>query len=224
VCATCPRPRPSFARHCLCQCGCVRARKWLAQRAREKMGDHMSADVTVTAASVRPAPRSRCAGRCSPPNASAAGRPGRPAARGQALVAAPLPPKRQMGGMGNPSGGPAGNRLSVQAFFFRNCAMRRVKIVERPSETYPYAAVDQKTGEIPLRLPDRATLIALCGRLGWTVHEESTRAGKDAADLQQRIGVRGTGYTARRGDHRRRLGGASKYTSAYRPRGRYLGE
>ena len=50
--------------------------------------------------------------------------------------------------------------------------MRHIKIVERLGETYSYAAVDQKTGEIPLRLPGRATLIALCGRLGWAVHEE----------------------------------------------------
>jgi hypothetical protein len=35
--------------------------------------------------------------------------------------------------------------------------MRHIKIVERRGETYSYAAVDQKTGEIPLRLSDRAT-------------------------------------------------------------------
>jgi hypothetical protein len=29
--------------------------------------------------------------------------------------------------------------------------MRRVKIVEKPNETYSYAAVDQQTGEVLLR-------------------------------------------------------------------------
>lgn len=97
-------------------------------------------------------------------------------------------------------------------------AMRCIKIVERLGETYPYAAVDQKTGEILLRLPDRATLIALCGRLGWAVHEESKSASQVcAADVQQRAAA---GHTTRR----HRLGGASKYTSARRRRaGRYLG-
>lgn len=47
--------------------------------------------------------------------------------------------------------------------------MRRVKIIERPRETYSYAAVDQQTGEIPLRLSERADLVALCRRLGWVV-------------------------------------------------------
>ena len=65
--------------------------------------------------------------------------------------------------------------------------MRHIKIVERLGETYSYAAVDQKTGEIPLRLPGRATLIALCGRLGWAVHEESKSASQACApNMQQR--------------------------------------
>jgi hypothetical protein len=48
--------------------------------------------------------------------------------------------------------------------------MRRVTIVKKPNEiTYCYVAVDQDTGEVPLRLTDRDELIALCYRLGWTV-------------------------------------------------------
>jgi len=86
--------------------------------------------------------------------------------------------------------------------------MRHIKIVERLGETYSYAAVDQKTGEIPLRLPDRAALIALCGRLGWAIHEESKSANMRAPQAA----------AGRRRSHtrRRRLGGASKYTSARR--------
>ena len=95
--------------------------------------------------------------------------------------------------------------------------MRHIKIVERRGETYSYAAVDQKTGEIPLRLSDRATLIALCGRLGWAVHEASKFASQAGApNMQQRAATR---HTTRR----HRLGGASKYTSARRRRRRDLG-
>jgi hypothetical protein len=69
--------------------------------------------------------------------------------------------------------------------------MRHIKIVERRGETYSYAAVDQKTGEIPLRLSDRATLIALCGRLWWAVHEESKFASQAGApNMQQRAATR----------------------------------
>jgi hypothetical protein len=32
--------------------------------------------------------------------------------------------------------------------------MRRVKIIERPNETYTFAAIDQQTGEIPLQLTE----------------------------------------------------------------------
>ena len=66
--------------------------------------------------------------------------------------------------------------------------MRRVRIVERPGETYTYAAVDRETGEVPLQLADRAALIALCERLGWAVHEEM-RADKPREE-RQRIGER----------------------------------
>jgi hypothetical protein len=49
--------------------------------------------------------------------------------------------------------------------------MRRVKIVDEPDKTYAYAAVDQRTGEIPLRHHDRTELIALCRRLEWRIDE-----------------------------------------------------
>jgi hypothetical protein len=39
--------------------------------------------------------------------------------------------------------------------------MRHVKIIERPNKTYPFAAIDQQTGEIPLRLTERGDLVAL---------------------------------------------------------------
>ena len=44
------------------------------------------------------------------------------------------------------------------------------------NETYSYAAVDQQTGEVPLRLSDRHALVALCQRLGWAVEEKSKLA------------------------------------------------
>jgi hypothetical protein len=53
--------------------------------------------------------------------------------------------------------------------------MRRVQIVEKPTETYSYAALDRQTGEVLLRLSDRHALIALCQRLEWAVEEKSTR-------------------------------------------------
>ena len=58
--------------------------------------------------------------------------------------------------------------------------MRRVLIVEKPNETYSYAAVDQQTGEVLLRLSDRHALVALCQRLEWTVEEKSESAGNKA--------------------------------------------
>jgi hypothetical protein len=55
--------------------------------------------------------------------------------------------------------------------------MRCVKIVESPNKTYGFAAIDQQTGEVPLRLPDRTALLALCTRLGWAVQDDSQSAG-----------------------------------------------
>jgi len=95
--------------------------------------------------------------------------------------------------------------------------MRRVKIVETPSETYRYTAVDQETGEIPLRLPDRARLIALCAKLGWAVDMESRPSHQAPAPNKQQRAT--TGHITRR----YRLGGASKYTSSRRRRRRELG-
>jgi hypothetical protein len=86
--------------------------------------------------------------------------------------------------------------------------MRRVKIIERAGEIYPYAAVDQQTGEVPLRLSDRAALVALCHRLGWAVDEETDREG---VSYHQRTDDH---RRARRcGGARRRVGGASSFTS-----------
>ena len=96
--------------------------------------------------------------------------------------------------------------------------MRCVKIVERPNETYPFAAIDQSTGEIPLQLTDRAALVALCGRLGWTIQDDSQRAGTlRAVDLPQPVRERHpTRRPAKRARHR--VGGATKYTSARKRR------
>jgi hypothetical protein len=67
--------------------------------------------------------------------------------------------------------------------------MRRVQIVEKLNETYSYAAVDQQTGEVPLRLSDRHALVALCHRLGWAIEEKSRSTRKTKpADLRQRTG------------------------------------
>ena len=60
--------------------------------------------------------------------------------------------------------------------FFGVCVMRRVLIVEKPNETFSYAAVDQQTGEVLLRLSDRHALVALCQRLEWAVEEKSESA------------------------------------------------
>jgi hypothetical protein len=92
--------------------------------------------------------------------------------------------------------------------------MRRVKIIERPNETYTFAAIDQQTGEIPLQLTERGDLVALCDRLGWVVQEDSQSAGAArAADLPQRIGER---HRARRPGNRvrHRQGGAQALGSA----------
>src|SRR6478609_9353019 len=71
--------------------------------------------------------------------------------------------------------------------FLGVCVMRRVQIVEKLNEAYSYAAVDQQTGEVPLRLSDRHALVALCQRLGWAVEEKSKSAReRRPADLRQR--------------------------------------
>ena len=108
-----------------------------------------------------------------------------------------------------------GNRRAVFAF---SDVMRRVKIVERPNETYPFAAIDQATGEVPLQLADRAALVAICGRLGWTIQDGSEPNGIALAeDSPQPISER---HRARRPAKRvrHRLGGATKYTSARKRR------
>jgi len=58
--------------------------------------------------------------------------------------------------------------------------MRRVRIIDEPDNTYPYAAVDRQTGEIPLRHHDRTELMALCRRLEWKIEaaEQDPRAGR----------------------------------------------
>jgi hypothetical protein len=110
--------------------------------------------------------------------------------------------------------------MGTICLFVRSLAvMRHVKIIERPNETYPFAAIDQQTGEIPLRLAERGDLVALCDRLGWVVQEDSQPAGAPrSADLSQRIGER---HRAHRPGNpvRHRLGGATKYTSARKRRG-----
>ena len=91
--------------------------------------------------------------------------------------------------------------------------MRRVKVIEQPNETYPFAVIDQQTGEIPLRLSDRADLVALCNRLGWVIQDDLQSAGAlQPADLPQRIGER---PRARRpGNRARHRKDATKYTSS----------
>jgi hypothetical protein len=96
--------------------------------------------------------------------------------------------------------------------------MRCVKIIERPNETYPFAAIDQATGEVPLQLADRAALVALCGRLGWTIQDDSQPADVPrGADLPQPISER---HRDRRPAKpaRHRVGGATKYTRARKRR------
>jgi hypothetical protein len=60
--------------------------------------------------------------------------------------------------------------------------MRRVQIVEKPNETYSYAAVDQQTGEVLLRLRDRHALVALCERWGGLL-KRSRKQGRDSKPL-----------------------------------------
>jgi hypothetical protein len=70
---------------------------------------------------------------------------------------------------------PIEHQMGTIYLFVRSLAvMRHVKIIERPNETYPFAAIDQQTGEIPLRLTERGDLVALCDRLGWVVREDFT--------------------------------------------------
>ena len=57
--------------------------------------------------------------------------------------------------------------------------MRLVRIVDEPGNTYPHAAIDRRTGEIPLRHHDRAELIALCRRLEWRIEEAELDARAD---------------------------------------------
>jgi hypothetical protein len=58
--------------------------------------------------------------------------------------------------------------------------MRRVRIIDEPDKTYPYAAIDRQTGEIPLRHHDRTELMVLCLRLEWKIEEaeQDVRAGR----------------------------------------------
>jgi hypothetical protein len=96
-------------------------------------------------------------------------------------------------------------------FLLGFCVMRRVRIVEKLNETYSYAAVDQQTGEVPLRLSDRDALVALCQRLGWAVEEKSKSARETKpADLRQRTGER---HRIHRGRARPRVGGVTKLIS-----------
>jgi hypothetical protein len=87
--------------------------------------------------------------------------------------------------------------------------MRVIRIIERPNETYAFAAVDQQTGEVPLRLADRDALVALCRRLGWTVHGEREKSsGEVPAGVEVRRKQR------RWGRVRTRVGGGTKFISA----------
>jgi hypothetical protein len=85
------------------------------------------------------------------------------------------------------------------------CAMRFVKIIERPNETYGFAAIDLDTGEVPLRLSDRDALVALCRRLDWAVQGESNALEWSRMSLRQR---------QRRGRARQRVGGGTKFIKA----------
>jgi hypothetical protein len=89
------------------------------------------------------------------------------------------------------------------------CAMRQVAIIKTPNPTsYPYAAIDQQTGEGLLRLTDRDELIALCRRLGWTIHEESS---KSADEARQRSALDRERAQRRCRGHDRPAGGATKF-------------
>ncbi len=66
--------------------------------------------------------------------------------------------------------------------------MRRVRIIDEPDKTYPYAAIDRQTGEIPLRHHDRRELMALCLRLEWKIEEaeQDGRAGRQTSGRRVR--------------------------------------
>ena len=94
--------------------------------------------------------------------------------------------------------------------------MRYVTLIESPGEiTYPFVAVDRQTGDTLLRLADRAALLALCHRLGWTVHQDWQCAGELRRQHEQR--------PARFGMANWRLGGQSAYRMARRRRERTQG-
>ena len=93
------------------------------------------------------------------------------------------------------------------------------RAIKNPHETYSFAAIDQVTGEVPLRLADRTALVVLCGRLGWAIQDDTQAASlRQSADLPpQRMGERHRGRRSGK-PARRRLGGATKYTSARKRR------
>jgi hypothetical protein len=94
--------------------------------------------------------------------------------------------------------------------------MRRVLIVEKPNETFSYAAVDQQTGEVLLRLRDRHALVALCQRLEWTVEEKSESANKPRQRTRERC-------RTHQGRARPRVGEATQFISPRkRQKGRIL--
>jgi hypothetical protein len=98
--------------------------------------------------------------------------------------------------------------------------MRRVRIVEKLNETYSYAAVDQQTGEVPLRLSDRHALVALCQRLGWAV-EEKLKSARETRP-SPRTGER---HRRHQGRARPKVGGATKFISPRKPQeGLHLGD
>ena len=72
--------------------------------------------------------------------------------------------------------------------------MRRVRIVDEPDKTYAYAAVDQRTGEIPLRHHDRTELIALCRRLEWRI-DEAVQDRQASGQRQRQVKRTPTGST-----------------------------
>jgi hypothetical protein len=105
---------------------------------------------------------------------------------------------------------PASSSLSLEPPFapgLRGLLMRRVQIVEKPNETYSYAALDQQTGEVLLRLSDRHALAALCQRLGWAVEEKSS-----ARETRPRQRTRER-HRTHQGRARPRVGGATKLIS-----------
>lgn len=101
----------------------------------------------------------------------------------------------------------------ILQFARSSAVMRCVKIVEHPNETYSFAAIDQATGEVPLRLADRTALVVLCGPLA--IQDDTQAASlRLSSDLPpQRMGERHRGRRSGK-PARRRLGGATKYTRA----------